>query len=154
MNKKIEWSKTTKFKGPEESPGFLLWKVSSQWRREVESALKTIDLTHPQFVLLASIGWLTRGDELITQVELAFHCDSDLSMTSQIVRSLEKRGYIKRSAIQSDLRAKSLTLTAQGVKKVELAIPLVEEIDRLFFQKLSTKLGPFTKLLQQLIYQE
>ena len=37
--KEVAWGKTTRFDGPEESPGFLLWQVSIQWRRQIESAL-------------------------------------------------------------------------------------------------------------------
>lgn len=45
--------------GPAGSPGFLLWNVSLSWHREVGSVLKPLDLTHVQFVLLASTWWLS-----------------------------------------------------------------------------------------------
>ena len=77
-----KWKNISQFKGPEESPGFLLWQVSTKWRRQIETTLAALDLTHVQFVLLASIGWLTRDDNRITQVELACHCQTDLTSSS------------------------------------------------------------------------
>ena len=94
--KKVAWQKVSQFEGPEQSSGFLLWQVSTEWRRRIETALATLDLTHPQFVLLASVGWLTRNGGQVTQVELARHCKTDITMNSQILRTLEKKGYIER----------------------------------------------------------
>ena len=55
---KIAWKKITQFEGPEQSPGFLLWKVSTQWRRQIEATCATIGLTHPQLVLLEVLDGL------------------------------------------------------------------------------------------------
>lgn len=40
--------------GPATSPGFLLWHVTLRWQRAITAALRPLDLTHVQFVLLAS----------------------------------------------------------------------------------------------------
>ncbi len=134
--KEIPWKKISHFAGPEQSPGFLLWKVSTKWRREIEAALATLNLTHPQFVLLANLGWLTRHHTDVTQVELARHCGADVNMTSQVLRSLEQKGYIERHRRKGDERSKLPRLTEKGVKLVEQAIPLVEKVDDDFFSKL------------------
>lgn len=134
--KDIAWKKISHFEGPEQSPGFLLWRVSTKWRREIETALATLHLTHPQFVLLASLGWLTRHHTDVTQVELARHCSTDVNMTSQILRSLEQKGYIERHQRKGDERSKLPRLTEKGAKLVEQAIPLVEKVDNDFFGKL------------------
>lgn len=134
--KDITWKKISPFEGPEQSPGFLLWQVSTKWRREIEAALATLNLTHPQFVLLASLGWLTRDHNAITQVELARHCGTDVNMTSQVLRSLEQKGFIERHRREGDQRSKLPRLTEKGIKLVELAIPLVEKVDGDFFGKL------------------
>ena len=44
--------------GPDESPGFLLWRVTLRWQRVIAAALRPLGLTHVQFVLLASVWWL------------------------------------------------------------------------------------------------
>ncbi len=134
--KDIPWKKISHFEGPEQSPGFLLWQVSTKWRREIEAALATLNLTHPQFVLLASLGWLTRHHTDVTQVELARHCSTDVNMTSQVLRSLEQKGYIERHRRTGDERSKLPKLTEKGAKLVEQAIPLVEKVDDNFFGKL------------------
>lgn len=135
--KKVEWKKISDFEGPEQSPGFLLWQVSTQWRRKIETALASIGLTHPQFVLLASIGWLTRNGGQVTQVELARHCSTDKTMTSQVLRTLERKGLIERGQREKDERSKLPRLTVEGAQLIEKAIPLVEEVDRAFFGKLN-----------------
>jgi DNA-binding MarR family transcriptional regulator len=44
-----------KFETPSESNGFLLWKATNLWQREINKILKKFDLTHTQFVVLASL---------------------------------------------------------------------------------------------------
>ncbi|MBA3956836.1 MAG: MarR family transcriptional regulator [Parachlamydiaceae bacterium] len=149
--KDIPWKKISHFEGPEHSPGFLLWQVSTKWRREIETALATVTLTHPQFVLLASLGWLTRHQNDITQIELARHCGTDVNMTSQVLRSLEQKGYIERHRRKGDERSKFPKLTEQGAKLVEQAIPLVEKVDDEFFSTLgSRKTKECINILQKL----
>jgi DNA-binding MarR family transcriptional regulator len=134
--KNIPWKKISHFEGPEYSPGYLLWQVSTKWRKEIAAALAILNLTHPQFVLLASLGWLTRHHDDVTQVELARHCCADVNMTSQVLRSLEQKGYIERHRLQGDERSKFPRLTEKGASLVEQAIPLVEKVDQDFFGKL------------------
>lgn len=147
--KKVAWKQITEFEGPEHSPGFLLWQVSTAWRREIETALFPLGLTHPQFVLLANLGWLTRLGEAVSQVELARQCKTDITMTSQVLRTLEKKGLIERKHQVGNEKSKFPCLTVMGAKLIEKAIPRVEEIDRAFFAPLHTP--PFVKTLQKLI---
>jgi DNA-binding MarR family transcriptional regulator len=134
--KKVNWKTISQFEGPEHSPGFLLWQVSMEWRRQIESALSTIGLTHPQFVLLASLDWLTQGNRQVSQVELARHCKTDINMTSQVLRTLERKGCIERHHNHGNERSKYSRITAIGAQLIEQAIPIVEMIDRKFFSKL------------------
>lgn len=149
--KKIAWKKISDFEGPEHSPGFLLWQVSTQWRRRMEVALAALDLTHPQFVLLASIGWLTRAGNQITQVELARHCGTDITMTSQVLRLLERKEYIVRKQREGDERSKFPCLTEKGSELIEQAIPLVEAVDRDFFGRLKQDTKKCVDILQRLV---
>lgn len=148
--KNVAWKKVSQFDGPEQSPGFLLWQVSTQWRRQIEAALTTLGLTHPQFVLLASVGWLTRNHANITQVELARHCSMDITMTSQVLRALEKKGFIERQKRNGDERSKFPRLTKSGAEIVEQALPLVETVDLKFFDKLGQDMSKCIEILQKL----
>jgi DNA-binding MarR family transcriptional regulator len=136
---KLEWEKVTRFDGPEESLGFLLWQVSTEWRRKIETALSLIDLTHPQFVLLANLGWMTRLGAYVSQVDLAKQCCIDINVTSQVLKKLEKRGLIQRKEQKGNQRSKFWILSPKGIKLVSEAIPKVEEVDEQFFSTLGTK---------------
>jgi DNA-binding MarR family transcriptional regulator len=148
--KKVEWKKISHFEGPENSPGFLLWQVSTLWRRQIEAALATLDLTHAQFVILTNVAWLTRDEKQVTQIELARHCNTDVTMTSQILRTLERNGYIERKKREGDERSKLPSITEKGSKTIEQAIPLVESVDSEFFEKLKQDTKKFVGILQKL----
>ena len=82
----------TKFEKPDESPGFLLWQTINLWQRKMRAALRESGLTHVQFVLPASTVWLNDHGSEATQVLIArFAPHADVMMTSQVLRSLEKR---------------------------------------------------------------
>lgn len=147
---KVEWQKISHFEGPQHSPGFLLWQVSSLWRRQVETGLATLNLTHAQFVILASVGWLTQSGKGITQVELSRHCGTDITMTSQVLRTLERNGYIERRQREGDIRSKLPYLTEKGSRTIEKAIPLVESVDRKFFENLQEDEKKFIEILHKL----
>lgn len=101
--------------------------------------------------MLASLGWLTRHHNDVTQVEHARHCSTDVNMTSQVLRSLEQKGYIERHRREGDERSKLPRLTEKGAKLVEQAIPLVEKVDDDFFSKLSLEtMEKYIDILQKL----
>ena len=57
----------------EDSTGFLLWQVTNLWQREIKKALEKYELTHAQFVLLASTHWLALQKQDVTQILLSNH---------------------------------------------------------------------------------
>lgn len=123
---------------PERSPGFLLWHISTAWRSSIEGVLKSMDLTHPQFVVLATLGWLTRNGDLVTQAAIGKMACLDPNTTSQIIRGLEHKNLIKREQ-SSDGRAKNPHITPKGHKILAKALPAVESADTQFFDGLTTK---------------
>ncbi|NGQ95234.1 MarR family transcriptional regulator [Brevibacillus sp. SYP-B805] len=141
------------FDKPSESPGFLLWQVTNTWQKHIRHALQRVDLTHVQFVLLASCWWLSGQNERmgVTQVQLAQHAKVDVMMTSQVLRTLEKKNYIKRTPHPKDTRANLITLTTQGERIVSQAVKIVEEADLAFFSKLENELPRFVRLLNRLV---
>jgi len=118
---------------PGESPGFLLWHATLRWQRRINAALAPLDLTHVQFVLLASTWWLNEQGRRPTQVELAAQAGTDVKMTSQVVRSLEVKGLIDREVDPSDTRARRLEVTRRGARLAPRAIAVVERADAEFF---------------------
>ena len=126
----------TKFSGPGESPGFLLWKVSNAWQRRQRAALEPFGLTHSQFVVLAVATWFGEA-EALTQARLSDLSGVDPMTTSQIVRALEERGLLKRDTHPIDPRAKSITVESAGREKARVALVAVEAADAEFFQPVS-----------------
>jgi len=118
---------------PNDSPGFLLWHATLRWQRDIARALQPLDLTHVQFVLLACTWWLNEQGERPTQVALAAQAGTDIKMTSQVVRSLERKDLIEREVDSSDTRARRLRATKRGAKLAPRAIALVEQVDVQFF---------------------
>lgn len=57
----------------------------------------------------------------------------DVSMASQVIRVLVKKGFIKRGQKEGDERSKFLTLTPDGIKIVKKTVKNVENIDSIFF---------------------
>lgn len=135
----------------DQSPGFLLWQVTNLWQKRQRAALEPLDLTHVQFVLLASLGWLTRTSPAVTQVQLAHHACTDVMMTSEVVRTLEKKGLIQRTPHPIDTRAKCLVLTPLGEDRLQQAIQIVEAVDQSFFAVLPEDQSHFVAELRSLL---
>jgi DNA-binding MarR family transcriptional regulator len=119
---------------PEESPGFLLWHVTLRWQRMIAAALAPLDLTHVQFVLLATAWWLNSRGEDPNQLTLATQAGTDVKMTSEVLRKLEAKGLIVRTVDAADTRAKKLRVTDRGAERAIQAVAVVEAADAAFFQ--------------------
>ncbi len=136
----------TRHRSPDRSPGFLLWQVTNRWQAAQRAALQPFDLTHVQFVLLASLTWLY-ADGPVSQRELADHAATDPMMTSQVVRVLERRGLVLRAAHPTDGRARALTVTSPGRALANRAVIAVEACDDEFFALLGGDTFAFTRAL-------
>src|SRR5579872_6586326 len=119
---------------PAQSPGFLLWHAALRWQRHIVAALAPLDLTHVQFVLLASTWWLNGHGDEPTQVALATHAGTDVKMTSQVIRALERKGLVQRTVDPVDTRARRLRVTEAGAALAPEAIAAVESTDAAFFE--------------------
>jgi DNA-binding MarR family transcriptional regulator len=124
---------------PDVSPGFLLWRTTLRWQRAIAAALKPLDLTHVQFVLLASTWWLTEQartpSELPIQAQVAAHAEADVMMTSSVLRTLEARGLVTRTQDPADARVKRLAVTEEGRRRAVEAVAVVEAVDADFFSR-------------------
>ena len=119
--------------GPQHSPGFRFWHRFMDWQRGVNAALRPLDLTQPQFALLAVCGWLARETGATTQAEVVALTGMDRMHVSQILTRLETDGLIARRPDAADQRIKALTLTETGAARLALALPVVEAFDSAFF---------------------
>lgn len=140
----------SEFNRPEDSPGFMLWRVTNAWQSTQRATLKPFNLTHVQFVLLTSLCWLPRT-EPVTQRQLAQYAQTDPMMTSQVLRVLESKGLLERQAHPTDARARRLAPTAAGLALANSAGREVERADRTFFSGLGPDADRFRTLLGLLI---
>jgi len=124
---------------PEESSGFLLWQVTNLWQREIKKALEEFGITHSQFVLMASIHWLTLQKQEVTQVVLSNHTKIDTMTTSTVLRTLQQKGFVQRQEHRIDTRAKVVLLTPDGIEITKKAVIAVENFDTQFFSVLGKK---------------
>jgi len=135
-----------------DSPGLLLWQVTHRWQAAQRAALAPFGLTHVQFVLLASLTWLQgQGDGPLTQRQLADHAATDPMMTSQVLRVLERAGFVERAPHPADRRAVSLTVTAAGRALANQAVVVVEACDREFFAPLGGGTASLVQSLRRLV---
>ncbi len=147
MPKEIEFH----FKSPNDSPGYLLGQLTMLWQRKQKKVLDPLDLTQTQFVLLAALGWLSKKNKTVTQVDIANQSNADRMMVSKVLRTLEEKGFITRQEHKTDTRAKIIRLTTNGEVVLQKAIIEVENADLSFFATLEAKLSSFNKNMVQLI---
>ncbi len=143
---------SSEFSDAQDSPGFLLWEVTNLWQKKIRLALEPLALTHIQFVLLFSSHWLVSrgGGADLTQIQLAQYARVDVNVTSQVLRELERKGYITRSTHPTDTRAKVIAPTPAGTELALRAVQVVEAADREFFSALGREQEHFIQMMRRL----
>lgn len=134
----------------ENSTGLLFMRVFNKWHSIIKKELKKMNLTHPQFVVLASLAYLSQNDNEITQIMISKLAGIDVMTISQILSLLEKNDFVKRKEHSKDTRAKAVILSKKGEEVLQKAVPLVEQIDEVFFGKLDRDEKQFKHFLARL----
>ena len=125
-------------------------RVYNKWHSIIKKELKKMNLTHPQFVVLASLAYLSQDSNEVTQVMISKLSGIDVMTVSQILNLLEKNDFVKRKEHSKDTRAKAVILNKKGEETLQKAVPLVEQIDEIFFEKLDTDEEQFKHFLVRL----
>ena len=115
---------TASLGSPRHAIGFVLWRVTHLWERELEQALRPLDLTHLQFTLLALVAWTQKQGGVPSQAELARAGGIHVMQVSNVLKALERKALIARSVAEGNPTAKSVTLTAEGMEKLRAAFPI------------------------------
>lgn len=134
----------------EEATGLLFMRTYNKWHGEIKKQLKAIGITHPQFVILTTLGYSLQYEPEVTQIMLATLAGMDVMSVSQVVILLEKKGLVSRKEHSRDTRAKSVTMTKKGQDILNEALPVVEKIDINFFGSLKNSENTFIELLHSL----
>ncbi len=125
-------------------------RVYNKWHSMIKKELKKMNLTHPQFVVLASLAYLSQDSNEVTQVMISKLSGIDVMTVSQILNLLEKNDFVKRKEHSKDTRAKAVILNKKGEETLQKAVPLIEQIDEIFFKKLDTDEEQFKHFLVRL----
>lgn len=139
------------FKSPDQSPGYLLAQVALILERKQKKVLDPLDLTHTQFILLASIAWLSNAKENITQVEIANFNNFDRMMVSKVLRALQTKNLITRQEHETDTRAKIVKLTPKGKTILQTALTKIENADIDFFSCIDKNIPNLNGYMQTLL---
>ena len=132
---------------PENAVGFVLWRISGRYQREIDRTLSPIDLTSLQFITLALVAWFGRDDQPVTQIELARSAGIHPMQVSQTLKALETKKMVSRQKSKSDTRAKRVEVTSRGLQSLHVALPKVIEVQQRLFGKAGLPGGALLKEL-------
>lgn len=135
---------------PEQSPGFMLWRVSNEWQREMRESLGKIGLTHAQFVILANTIWLEDQGAKVTQAVIARQTAIDKMMVSDVVKILVEKKLIERKPDPDDGRADLMCSTKESERLIKVAMRAVDSTNRLFFGRSHHDTGKIVEMLHSL----
>jgi DNA-binding MarR family transcriptional regulator len=123
------------YAGPNDSPGFRLWRDFLDWQRRLNARLRHLDLTQPQFAILAVCAWLTRTGDPVTQQDIADFTGMDRMHISQIIARLERDELLEKRKSPDDRRTNRVSLSSRGHEQLLVAMPIVEAFDKEFFDR-------------------
>ena len=124
---------------PDDSAGFLLWKLTTLWQRKLALVFDRFGVTQTQYAILASLRWFEEHHEPTTQSLLAEHARLEPMTLSKAIRRLEADGLVARDQSAEDSRAIAVRLTAKGRRLTQQAVVAIENADAEFFGALTDR---------------
>ena len=124
------------FEAPEDSPGLLLWQTTMIWQRLIKKKLEPYDISHAQFVILATLLWWQGKEKSVTQTDIIRMSKLDKMTVSTSLKKLGRMSLVDRQEHHEDTRSKTVQLTYQGGELARKLVPLVEKVDADYFAEL------------------
>ncbi|WP_432505997.1 MarR family winged helix-turn-helix transcriptional regulator [Kineococcus arenarius] len=119
--------------GPlEESVGYALKRAAAALRGAMESALRPLELTVPQYACLELLG----QQPGLSNAELARGAFVTRQATNGVLRGLEERGLVTRPGTAPHGRALPAELTAGGRELLRAASAAVRAVERRMLEPL------------------
>ena len=140
-----------RFRNIDESPDYFLWQVFSQWQKRKNKLIAELDLTSAQMNVLTTIYWLKQNGKDTIQAIISDYANMDRMTTSQVIRTLQKKGLVLRQEHPIDTRAKTVELTEIGQSIVVQALKIVDTNNQDYFSILGDSKKTFIDLLKKLL---
>ena len=140
----------TKPQQPEETTFTLITQVSDLWQESVDQELKKNGLTANEFNILTSLVWLKNESTHVTQVNICEYINVKPMNTSIIMRKLQTKKLIQRKEHPIDTRAKTISLTPVGEKKIAEVVQAVDTLTVKFFNIEPNKIAEFNKRILEI----
>jgi DNA-binding MarR family transcriptional regulator len=141
---------TVSLGAPRNAVGFVMWRVVHRYQREVEQALRGLELTHLQFITLALAAWLARDGGAATQAGLARAGDIHPMQVSNVVKALEHKRLVRRRADAANPLAKRVAITTAGLAALRAALPIVIDVQGRIFGAAGSPGGSLLQALLQI----
>ena len=112
---------------PRDQFGFRLGRLARFWRARLDEKMRPHGLTQARWVVMVH---LRRGGNGFKQKDLADFVGIEGPTLVHILDNLEKQGFIERRQDKSDRRGKTVHLTEEGWRILELLDEVVAEVRR------------------------
>lgn len=138
----------TKTNGLGRSPLHLLHRVAQRAGDIFARELGDADLTPRQLAVLMTVA----ENEGVSQNGIVERTGIDRSTLADVVRRLQKKGWLQRRRTREDARAYAVKLTDEGHKLLRNATPLAKKVDQRILQALPSRGGEeFIERLQAIV---
>lgn len=128
----------------------LITQVSDLWQESINEELKKNGLTTNEFNILTSLVWLKNEHTHVTQVNICEYINVKPMNTSIIMRKLQTKKLIQRKEHPIDTRAKTISLTPIGEKKIADVVQAVDTLTVNFFNIEPSKISDFNKRILEI----
>lgn len=132
--------------------GLKVKNISNLIRRNVDSRIAKAGLLDITGVQGFIIGYLySNNDRDIFQRDLEQQFNSRRSSITSVLNNLEKKGYIKREAVNEDKRLKKVVLTNKGIEHQKMIIKIINNYEEtLHFDFNDEEFKTLSRLLDKL----
>lgn len=129
------------------SVSFSLYSSSRLLIQLIQSQLNEIELTYPQYLVLATL-WEEDG---LKVNEIGKRLFLDSGTLTPLLKKLERMNYVRRSRSETDERTVNIELTYPGKSLQSKAQKLLDELDEKFDETISIKANDLNNSLGQLL---
>jgi DNA-binding MarR family transcriptional regulator len=125
--------RASSIRGPENSVGFWIWRLSLTYQRQAEATLGRLGLTHLQFLILVLTGWLESSAAPVRQSDIVAISGVQAAQVSLMVKSLKVKNLITQRRSEDDTRVRHIALTATGIGLLAKAAPAMAALQEELF---------------------